>query len=269
MDALVTGHAGYIGGVLADQLVENGHNVIGFDRTADAGDDIRDRDRVEEVITTKELDIVYHLAADADVWVDDWPYLLENNVVGTANVAAATAEADIPLVFASSVAASGEFNRYGRSKNLAEQAVSEYDNVTTVRFPNVAGRGAPRGQAQDMIQEALSGDIEVWDNGNIRRSYIDVRDLASALIDIGTNAYTVRTPSSIFAHTVTNLELGESIQTVVAEETDTEPTLSLVDRTPPSPRTLTAAEWCLQNPIPLKESLRSQVQAALNDTGSA
>jgi UDP-glucose 4-epimerase len=241
---------------------------VGFDCAAISDDDIRDSDRVESVIVDNEFDIVYHLAAEADVWVDDWQYLLDTNVMGTVNVVAAAEEADVPVVFGSSVAASGEFNRYGRSKNLAEQAVSEYDHVSTVRFPNVAGLGAPRGQAQDMIQEGLSGDIEVWDNGEIRRSYIDVRDLASALIEAGTASYTVGTPSSIFAHTVTNLELGELIQSVVEDETGSRPTLSLVDRSPPSPRTLTAEDWQIQDSRPLEASVRSQVRAALEHSTS-
>lgn len=265
MKALVTGHAGYIGGVLADKLSREGHEVVGFDCAAISDDDIRDSARVESVITD-EFDIVYHLAAEADVWVDDWQHLLDTNVMGTVNVVAAAQEAAVPVVFASSVAASGEFNRYGRSKNLAEQAVSEYENVSTVRFPNVAGLQAPRGQAQDMIQEGLSGDIEVWDHGEIRRSYIDVRDLASALIDVGRAPFTVRTPSSIFGHTVTNLELGELIQSVVEDETGSRPDRSIVDRSPPSPRTLTADDWQIQDPRPLEASVRSQVRATLEQS---
>jgi UDP-glucose 4-epimerase len=266
MKALVTGHAGYIGGVLADKLSRVGHEVVGFDCAAISEDDIRDADRVASVIADHEFDIVYHLAAEADVWVDDWQYLVDTNVMGTVNVVAAAREAGVPVVFASSVAASGEFNRYGRSKNLAEQAVSEYENVSTVRFPNVAGLGAPRGQAQDMIQEGVSGEIEVWDNGEIRRSYIDVRDLASALIDVGTDSYAARTPASIYAHTVTNLELGELIQSVVEEEVGTRPSLSLVNRSPPSPRRLTAEDWQLQDPKPLEESIRSQVRATMGQS---
>jgi UDP-glucose 4-epimerase len=263
MKTLVTGHAGYIGGVLAEHLSEHGHEVVGFDRSVDSADDIRDRDRVESLFADHEFDIVYHLAAEADVWEDDWQYLFENNVSGTVNVVAAAREAGVPVVFASSVAAAGEFNLYGRSKNLAEQAVSGYDGVTTVRFPNVVGGDAPRGQAHDMIQEGLDGDIEVWGNGEIRRSYVDVEDLCSTVHEIGTGSFTLQSPTSIFAHTTTNHELGERIQTVVEEETGDQPSLSLVDRSPPSPQTLTAADLRVQEPTSLKASVRSQVRAAV------
>lgn len=263
MQTLVTGHAGYIGGVLADHLSKSGQDVVGFDRSADSADDIRDPDRVDSLFTEHDFDIVYHLAADADVWEDDWQYLFENNVEGSVNVVDAAREAGIPVVFASSVAASGEFNLYGRSKNIAEQAVSEYDGVTTVRFPNVVGGDAPRGQAHDMIKEGLDGEIEVWGNGKIRRSYVDVEDLCSTVREIGTDSFTLQSPTSIFAHTTTNHELGEIIQAVVEDETGDRPSISLVDRSPPSPQTLTAADLRVGDPTPLTESVRSQVRTAL------
>jgi len=261
MNALVTGQAGYIGGVLADHLAAAGHDVVGFDSAADPADDIRNDDRVRTLFSEHEFDLVYHLAAEADVWVDDWGYLFENNVAGTVNVVAAARDADVPVVFGSSVAASGEFNRYGRSKDLAEQAVSEYEGVTTVRFPNVVGLDAPRGQAQDMIEEGLAGEIEVWGNGEIRRSYVDVADLCSALVELGTGSITVETPTSIYGRTTTNHELGELIQTVVDAETGSRPDLSLVERTPPSPQSLTADGFRVRTPTPLEQSVRSQVRA--------
>ncbi|PSP88591.1 NAD(P)-dependent oxidoreductase [Halobacteriales archaeon QS_4_66_20] len=265
MQVLLTGHAGYIGGVLADQLAAAGHDVVGFDHSADPAQDIRDADRVRSLFSDHEFDLVYHLAAEADVWVDDWQYLFENNVAGTVNVVAAARDAGVPVVFGSSVAATGEFNRYGRSKDLAEQAVSEYEQVTTVRFPNVVGLDAPRGQAQDMIEEGLAGEIEVWGNGEIRRSYVDVADLCSTLIELGTGSLTVETPTPISGRTTTNRELGELIQAVVEAETGSEPDLSLVDRSPPSPQSLTARGLRLQDPTPLKESIRSQVRATRDE----
>jgi len=263
MNALVTGHAGYIGSVLADQLASNGHDVVGFDRATDPADDIRDRERVEAVFEDHEFDVVYHLAADADVWEDDWGYLFENNVAGTVTVVDVAREVGVPVVFASSIAASGSFNRYGRSKALAEQAISGYDAVTTLRFPNVVGRAAPRGQVQDMIEEALDGEIEVWGDGQIHRPYVDVRDLCRALREIGAGSYDVQSPGAIAAHAETNLTVGEHIQSIVAAETGARPSLSVVDREPPSPRTLTAEDLRVRDPRPLDASIRSQVGATL------
>ncbi|WP_372480021.1 NAD-dependent epimerase/dehydratase family protein [Halomicrobium sp. HM KBTZ05] len=263
MNALVTGHAGYIGGVLTEQLSAAGHEVVGFDNAADPADDIRDADRVEALFETEEFDVVYHLAADADVWTDDWRHLVENNVMGTATVVGVARERDVPVVFASSIAAADQVNRYGHSKHLAEGAVSEYDGVTTVRFPNVVGGPAPRGQAQDMIEQALDGEIEVWGDGEIVRPYVDVGDLCAFLRELGTGSFAVQSPAAVSSYTFTNAAVGESIQSIVAEETGTEPALSIVDRTPPSPMELSADDIRLREPTPIEASLRSQIRAAM------
>lgn len=263
MNALVTGHAGYIGGVLAAQLSGAGHDVVGFDNAADPDDDIRDADRVETLFETNDFDVVYHLAADADVWTDDWRHLVENNVMGTANVVGVAREHDVPVVFASSIAAADQVNRYGHSKHLAEGAVSEYAGVTTIRFPNVVGGPAPRGQAQDMIEQGLDGEIEVWGEGEIVRPYVDVGDLCAFLRELGSGSFAVETPAAVSSDTFRNETVGERIQSIVAEETGTEPELSIVDRSPPSPMELSAEDVTLRDPTPIEDSLRSQIRAAM------
>jgi len=264
MNALVTGHAGYIGGVLADQLSDAGHEVVGFDNAADEADDIRDIDRLETVFAEHEFDIVYHLAADADVWSDDWQYLVENNVQGTVNVVDVARAHDVPVVFASSISAMDQSNRYGHSKHLAEGAVSEYDGVTTVRFPNVIGGDAPRGQAQAMIEQAVEGEIEVWGDGEIVRPYVDVGDLCTVLRDVGSGSFDVSGPAAISSYSATNEDVGERIQRIVAEETDTEPSLSVIEKTPPSPMEYVVDDLAVRDPTALDESLRSQIRAAMD-----
>jgi nucleoside-diphosphate-sugar epimerase len=266
MQALVTGHAGYIGGVLAAQLADAGHDVVGFDTDEDPVDDIRDVDRLRTVFADHEFDVVYHLAADADVWSDDWQPLVEHNVQGTVNVAGVAREHDVPVVFSSSIAASDQVNRYGRSKHLAEQALVEFDGVTTVRFPNVIGGPAPRGQAQSMIEQALDGEIEVWGGGEIVRPYVDVGDLCAFLRDLGSGPFDVATPAAVSSYSATNADAGERIQRIVAEETGSEPDLSVIERTPPSPIELVADDLCLRDPTPLDASLRTQILAAMDAT---
>jgi nucleoside-diphosphate-sugar epimerase len=265
MNVLVTGHAGYVGGELADQLSAAGHSVVGFDRSEDPGSDVRDPEAVAELFEAHEFDVVYNLAADADVWAEQWRYLVENNVMGTVNVVDAAREAGVPVVHASSVAASGTFNRYGRSKRLAEKAIEEYDGVTLVRFPNVIGGDPPRGQADAMVEQGIEGEVEAWERGEIRRSYVDVADLGKFLCELGTGSFDLETPASVFAHTATNRELGEVIQDVVEDETGDRPSLSLVDRSPPSPLELTAEDVRLRDPTPLSASIRTQVRATLGE----
>ena len=63
MRVLVTGHAGFAGSHLARSLRADGREVAGFD--IEAGDDIRDRDRVRSAVRSARPDQVFHLAAVA------------------------------------------------------------------------------------------------------------------------------------------------------------------------------------------------------------
>lgn len=264
MRALITGHAGYIGGVLEERLRTRGHDTRGYDHEDDPADDIRDRERVEAVIDRVEPDIVYHLAAEADVWAADWPHLVATNVLGTVNVIDAARERSIPVVHASSVAARGTFNRYGRSKRLAESAIDDYDAVAILRFPNVIGHAAPRGQVQSMIEQGLEGEIEVWGDGALTRTYVDVGDLAELLIDVDpTSARWTTGPVSVAAHTATNATIGERLRHLIADEVGHEPSIITLDRSPPAPADLSANGVTIDDPTPLEVSLRSQIEHAL------
>lgn len=264
MRCLVTGHAGYIGGVLLEHLRERNHETHGFDIAADAGDDIRDRERVEAAIDDFGPDVVYHLAAEADVWAGDWRHLVATNVLGSVHVAGAAAGADVPVVHASSVAARGTFNLYGRSKGLAETALEPFDAVAIIRFPNVIGRNAPRGQVQDMIEQGLAGEIEVWGHGELRRSYVDVGDLADFLHAIDPTADQFDGPTTITAHTATNARIAEQLRSIIGDETGTRPSIVTIDRSPPAPEDLSATGVSIPDPTPLQDSLRSQVRHALD-----
>jgi len=100
MTVLVTGAAGYIGGVVAERLLEHGHRVAAFDDLsqghraavpAGAGffeGDLRDRSRLAEVISSVRPEAVVHLAAEALVGesVTDPAKFFEGNVTGGLNL---------------------------------------------------------------------------------------------------------------------------------------------------------------------------------------
>ncbi len=110
MKALVTGAGGFLGGVIARQLIERGDEVRSFSR----GDypeltrlgietrrgDLADADAVRAA--AEDRDVVFHVAALAGIWgprADYW----RTNVVGTENVLAACRHHGIPrLVYTSS-----------------------------------------------------------------------------------------------------------------------------------------------------------------------
>src|SRR5262249_16239852 len=107
MRAIVTGGAGFIGSNLVDTLIARGDEV-----TIVANIATGHRDRVQPAATllehdirepfTADVDVVFHLAAQADVQTSmKRPgYDAEVNVAGTANVLEAAGEAQV--IFASS-----------------------------------------------------------------------------------------------------------------------------------------------------------------------
>ena len=150
MHALVTGAAGFLGKYVAEQLVEQGHQVRGFAR----GDypcmtslgvnmvmvigDVRDKHAVARAC--EGIDVVFHTAAVAGIW-GPWDHFYGINTVGTENViAGCRAHGVARLVFTSSpsVTFSGQDQvnvdesepypeewlcAYPQTKALAEQAV--------------------------------------------------------------------------------------------------------------------------------------------------
>ena len=84
---VITGASGFVGGHTLKALEEKGYKVFNYDIANDVKDDIRDIERLKEVI--KEGDKVLHLAAIARFGqADDDPWVAyTTNVLGTKNVA--------------------------------------------------------------------------------------------------------------------------------------------------------------------------------------
>jgi UDP-glucose 4-epimerase len=106
MKTLITGGAGFIGSHLADRLLGRGEDVLVIDNYATGRRDnleprpgltviegtIADRALVDEIFTDFKPDVVVHAAAaykDPSNWIED----SQTNVLGSANVAQATAAA--------------------------------------------------------------------------------------------------------------------------------------------------------------------------------
>jgi nucleoside-diphosphate-sugar epimerase len=156
MKIIVTGAAGRLGRTLIARLHERGHHVHGLDRVAvgepAAGTDftrvgLADRDAVIDACAGAE--VVVHLAAVMSWQRADDAALLEANVLGTANVAEAAAQAGAMLVHASTGEVYPEgrptyqpldeqhptapTSGYGLSKLLAENTVAFYRRVRGLR----------------------------------------------------------------------------------------------------------------------------------------
>ena len=173
MNILVTGAAGYIGSVVTERLVGDGHTVTALDNlrhghreavdpaAAFVGGDLLDRDWLFGQVRNGRFDAVVHLAAEAliDESVRDPGRFFRVNVTGGLNLLDAMTAAGVKrLVFSSTAAVYGEpdtlpipedapkrpVNAYGESKLAFERALAWYRRAhglchVSLRYFNACG----------------------------------------------------------------------------------------------------------------------------------
>lgn len=205
MKCLVTGGSGFIGTVLVDALVRDGHDVriydvrpsATFERLAIQGD-VRDLDRLTEAM--REVEAVFHLAAEHRDDVRPTSLYYEVNVDGARNLvtAAETCGAN-RIVFTSTVAVYGldrgetdetttaaPFNDYGRSKLQSEQVFQEWaarDSKRTLAVvrPTVVFGENNRGNVFTLIDQVRSRRFIMVGDGSNRKSMCYVGNLVPYL----------------------------------------------------------------------------------------
>ena len=232
MKILVTGGAGYIGSVTSELLLDRGHEVVVFDNLEtghyDAVDprakllegDLRDRDRIREVMIDVRPDAVVHFAAYALVGESMQHPLkyFRNNVQGGLHLVEAMKEAGTKqIIFSSTCATFGQpermpmtedlpqrpTNPYGESKLMFEKILNwsrELYGLKSVflRYFNAAGATKKYGEDHDpeshliplVLFTALGqrekvmifGDDYETPDGTCVRDYIHIADLADAHI---------------------------------------------------------------------------------------
>ncbi len=213
MKLLVVGGAGYVGSVVASQLLEAGHETTVFDDLSKghaeavpeeatlAQGSLLDAERLNEVFSDG-FDGVVHLAAHSLVGesVEQPEKYYRNNVGGTLNLLEAMVEHGTSrLVFSSTAAVYGEpetvpivedepalpTNPYGASKLAADRligAVAEARGIfaTSLRYFNVAGSRRQFGEDHDpethlipLVLRVASGE---WDHVQIYGTDYDTLD---------------------------------------------------------------------------------------------
>ena len=179
MKLLVTGGAGYVGSVVAHQLVEAGHETVVLDNLAKGHEraipegtgfvrvDLLDREAMRDAFS-EGFDGVLHFAAFSLVGesVEQPERYYRNNVCGTLNLLEAMGEASVPrLVFSSTAAVYGEpeevpipetsptlpTNPYGASKLAVDRMIGAVAAArglaaTSLRYFNVAGASGRFGE---------------------------------------------------------------------------------------------------------------------------
>lgn len=222
MRYFITGCAGFIGSNLTDRLLQDGHEVIGFDnfstglheflieakkspRFTLVENDLLNRDAV--ISSMKQIDAVFHLAANADVrFGTDHPNRdLEQNTIATFNVLEAMRLNKVKkIAFASTGSIYGEAaviptpeqapfpvqtSLYGASKLAAEGLIQAYCEgfqfqAFIFRFVSILGERYTHGHVFDFYKQLLQDptQLKVLGNGKQRKSYLYIQDCIDAIL---------------------------------------------------------------------------------------
>jgi len=216
MRILITGGAGFIGHHTALHLRSRGYDVVVYDtleraseravaRLREAGIQIYRRD-VREPARLEDFDAVVHCAAYVDVsesMAKPREYF-ENNVVGTASMAKASADAGALFIYISSASVYGDpvelpiseahplrpISPYGASKAMGEQVVELFSKIYGLRYVilrlfNVYGPGqnpSYAGVISRFVENARKGlPPRIYGDGSQTRDFIHVEDVARAI----------------------------------------------------------------------------------------
>jgi UDP-glucose 4-epimerase len=195
MRVLVTGGAGYIGSVVAEELVKDGHSVVVYDSlykghrgAVVAGADfvrgeLSDAENLRRAFRGQGTEAVIHMAADSLVGesvTDPAKYYRNNVTAGLALLDAMNEEGVRRLVFSSTAAVYGEpakqpieendptapTNPYGETKLAYERALRWYEHAYGIRYAslryfNAAGATRECGEMHDPETHLIPIVLEV------------------------------------------------------------------------------------------------------------
>lgn len=221
MKYFVTGAAGFIGSNLVDRLLQDGHEVVGFDNFStgqmeflkEAGGCTRFNlvkgDTLDLSALAKAMggaEFVFHLAANADVrFGTEHPRKdLEQNTIATYNVLEAMRANGIRrIAFSSTGSVYGEAqiiptpenapfpvqtSTYGASKLACEGLIQAYCEGYgfqgyIFRFVSILGERYSHGHVFDFYQKLLRNpaELHILGNGHQRKSYLYVQDCVDAI----------------------------------------------------------------------------------------
>jgi UDP-glucose 4-epimerase len=183
MRVLVTGGAGYIGSVVSEQLVSDGHEVVIYDNLSKGHrgavvegarfgqGDLLEADQLRQTLNDNRIEAVIHMAASSLVGesVQEPSKYYHNNVVAGLVLLDAMRECGITrIVFSSTAATYGEpeeqpirettptnpTNTYGETKLAFEKAMHWYERAhglryASLRYFNAAGATERCGEDHD------------------------------------------------------------------------------------------------------------------------
>jgi UDP-glucose 4-epimerase len=224
MHAFVTGGAGFIGSNLTDRLLADGHTVTVFDNFSTGQErflesarssarftlvrgDLLDLDELSRAVGASQAEVVFHLAANADVrFGTEHPRRdLEQNTIATFNVLEAMRANGVRrIAFSSTGSIYGESatiptpedapfpvqtSLYGASKLAGEGLIQAYCEgfgfkAHIFRFVSILGERYSHGHVFDFYRNLLANprELRVLGNGEQRKSYLYVGDCLDAMM---------------------------------------------------------------------------------------
>jgi nucleoside-diphosphate-sugar epimerase len=205
---LVTGGCGFVGSNLVDMLADSGYKVIVVDNLSSGKKEycrpdvkyyFKDFKKLLSKKMKEDIDIIFHLAAEARIQPSFKKplFVCENNSYGTAIVCEYARLHNCMVVYAgsSSFYAGPYLNPYAFAKWQGEEVIRMYTSVYKIksgiaRFFNVYGPRNPQiGQYTPVVaiferQMANGEELTIVGDGNQRRDFTHVNDIASGLIAI-------------------------------------------------------------------------------------
>jgi UDP-glucose 4-epimerase len=222
MRYFVTGSAGFIGSAMTDKLLADGHDVVGFDDFSTGQKEFLEEasksprftlvkanlmDREAVTLAMKNIDAVFHFAANADVrFGTNHPHRdLEQNAIATFHVLEAMRANHVKrIAFASTGSVYGETeviptpehapfpvqtSLYGASKLAAEGLIQAYCEGFDFqgyifRFVSILGERYTHGHVYDFYKQLLQDpkNLTVLGNGKQRKSYLYIQDCLDAIM---------------------------------------------------------------------------------------
>jgi UDP-glucose 4-epimerase len=205
MRVLVTGGAGYIGSVVTEQLIGDGHNVVVYDNLAkghanalvDGAEfvegDLIEGDKLNQTLHDNRIEAVIHMAASSLVGesVENPAKYYNNNVVAGLVLLDAMLACDVKkIVFSSTAAVYGEpeeqpiaesaptnpTNTYGETKLAFERAMHWYEQAhllryASLRYFNAAGATEKCGEDHDPESHLIPITLQAAAG---KRTYVEI-----------------------------------------------------------------------------------------------
>ncbi len=225
---LVTGSAGFIGFHISKTLLDRGDIVIGVDNFNNYYDqklkedrnnlleryrtyklyraDIRNKEIINQIFVKENIDVVFHLAAQAGVRysLEHPGEYVQSNIEGTVNIFEASRTHHIknvifissssvygnnPVPWSESQAVDKPINPYGASKRASELLAYTYHhlyglNMTILRFFSVYGPwGRPDMAYFKFADKITKGEsIDVYNGGKLKRDFTYIDDIVAGAL---------------------------------------------------------------------------------------